>query len=413
MSTPSPYNLLELYRQHRDEIDAITDPVTLFILAYVNHVNRIRLNELAGELGVSRTVLNRTLLPLYRGNLMTESAQTLSLTPLGKRVLQELGFAAPPIPPTEPPKQPPKPSAPPTAGAPGWLWGIIAFLGTAVIVLSGALAVGYWLLNPTVPSVPTITPIIATSVLPATRTFTPTPSLTPTPTPTATATPSLTPTPTTTATATPTWTPTFTPTPSPIPTGRISGVVVRAFDQTAIPGARIQISAGPAVTSLDGKYEFAGLAPGTYSITASAPGYDPKTQSVSVTSGGTTSLNFQLTKAMTAKGEATLRPWDCFNLDYPGEYFAAPSNLYFFTCPARADIQWVSGKIKLLNGASVTPASPPYTYEGCTLAGLPGGDFVPVLNKYYCISTNNNQTAVIQFTKIDSANRITFYWWLY
>ena len=162
MSTPSPYNLLELYRQHRDEIDAITDPVTLFILAYVNHVNRIRLNELAGELGLSRTVLNRTLLPLYRGNLMTESAQTLSLTPLGKRVLDELGFVTPPIPPTEPPKQPPKPPAPSAAGTPGWLWGIIAFLGTGAVVLIGVVIIGSLvlpgILNPTPIPMPTFAP---------------------------------------------------------------------------------------------------------------------------------------------------------------------------------------------------------------------------------------------------------------
>lgn len=164
MSTPSPYNLLELYRQHRDEIDAITDPTTLFILAYVNHINRIKLAELAGELGLSRDVLNKTLLPLYRGGLISESAQTLSLTPLGKRVLDELGFVTPPIAPTEPPKQPPKPSAPPAAGTPGWLWSIIGFLGAAVVVLIGVVIIGSLVLpgilsTPTPPPFPTIVPM--------------------------------------------------------------------------------------------------------------------------------------------------------------------------------------------------------------------------------------------------------------
>lgn len=172
MSTPSPYNLLELYRQHRDEIDAITDPVTLFILAYVNHVKHIKLAELARELGLSRTALNKTLLPLYRGNLMTESAQTLSLTPLGKRVLDELGFGAPPIAPTEPPKQPPKPPAPPAAGTPGWLWSIIGFLSIAAVGLIGAIIIGALVLpgilsTPTPPPFPTFAPP---------PTFTPVPS---------------------------------------------------------------------------------------------------------------------------------------------------------------------------------------------------------------------------------------------
>ncbi len=172
MSTPSPYNLLELYRQHRDEIDAITDPTTLFILAYVNHVKHIKLAELAGELGLSRNALNKTLLPLYRGNLMTESAQTLSLTPLGKRVLDELGFGAPPIAPTEPPKQPPKPPAPPAAGTPGWLWSLIGFLSIAAVGLIGAIIIGALVLpgmlsTPTPPPLPTFAPP---------PTFTPVPS---------------------------------------------------------------------------------------------------------------------------------------------------------------------------------------------------------------------------------------------
>lgn len=163
MATPSPYNLLELYRQHRDEIDAITNPTTLFILAYVNHLNHIKLAELARELGLSRDVLNKTLLPLYRGGLITESAQTLSLTPLGKRVLDELGFVTPPIAPTEPPKQPPKPSAPPAAGTPGWLWGIIGFLGATVVGLIGVIIIGALVLpgilsTPTPPPFPTFAP---------------------------------------------------------------------------------------------------------------------------------------------------------------------------------------------------------------------------------------------------------------
>lgn len=234
---PSADNLLELYRQHRDEIDAITDPVTLFILAYGNHSGEIRLNALAKELGLSSAALNKTLLPLYRSGLITESGEMLRLTPLGKRVLEELGFAAPPIPPTKPseppkqspkpPKQPPQPPAPPAAAVGG-----IA-LRAAAVVLIGALIIGVLVLPgilnpPTLP--PTRAPLVSTQppvtvlrqvtttrevemVAPEkTHTITPTASHTFTPIPAYTFAPALTRTPTPTLTRTSTATRTRTPT---------------------------------------------------------------------------------------------------------------------------------------------------------------------------------------------------------
>ncbi len=416
MATPPPfaYNLLELYRQHRDEIETLTDPVALFLLAFVNEMGHVPLDELAGDAGLTPAELRAKMTLLTRGQLLREDAGSAVVTALGKRLLEEIGFVGlPPAPPREPPKPsepppskpiPPKPAPVPTT--PGWLWGAIAFLSTGAVILIGILVVGIIYITS---QSPTPTPFIMPTP------FIAAPTVAPTWTPTASQTPTLAPAPTWTPTAsrTSTSTPTSTPTPSPTPAGRITGAVMRAADQKAIPGARIQISSGQVVTSLDGSYGFSGLASGTYSVTASATGYNAQTQSVTVRSDGTTRLDFQLTKAITAKGEATLRPWDCFNLDSPGEYFAAPSNPEFFTCPTRADIQWLSKEIRLLNGAAVAPAASPYTYEGCQQAALPGGGFAPVLNKYYCVYTSNNQTALVRFTKIDSANRITFYWWLY
>ncbi len=233
---PSAYNLLELYRQHRDEIDAITDPVTLFILAYVNYNGEIRLNALAKELGLSSAALNKTLLPLYRSQLITESGQTLWLTALGKRVLEELGFIAPPIPPTkpsEPPKQSPKPPAPPATGLRG-----IGFLGGAIVVLIGVVIIGALVLPgilnpPTLPptraplvitqpptTAPYAVPEAATQVVERTHTATPTslPTFTPASSHTFTPTSSHTFTPTSSRTFTPTPSRTFTPTLTRTPT---------------------------------------------------------------------------------------------------------------------------------------------------------------------------------------------------
>lgn len=173
---PSAYNLLELYRQHRDEIDAITDPTSLFILAFTNRQNGVRLDELAGDLGLSPKVLRTKFTPLLRAQLAIESSNQLTITPLGKHVLDELGFFNPPIPTDlpergEPPRKPPSPP-PATSGTPGWLWGIIAFLATAVVALT-VLAVIVTVVLPGILNPPIPTPFIPTPV--------PIPTITPVP----------------------------------------------------------------------------------------------------------------------------------------------------------------------------------------------------------------------------------------
>jgi hypothetical protein len=141
---PTEYNLLELYRQHRDEIDAITDATSLFILAFANHSGNASVQSLAQDVRLPTQTLQTKLEPLLRGQMMLQSGNTLSVTPLGKHVLDELGFLTPPIvPPNESPK-PPEPSphiTPKLGGTPLWLKGLISLLGIAVVVLIGTLAI--------------------------------------------------------------------------------------------------------------------------------------------------------------------------------------------------------------------------------------------------------------------------------
>ena len=216
---PSDYNLLELYRAHRAEIDALTDSTSLFILGFTNAMNGVQIDELAGDLGISMAALQTRLEPLLRGALIRQRDERLTVTVLGKRILAEIGFLTPPLPPTDSSNQPPnKPPQPPTTvnpGTPSWLWGIIAFLGTAVVALV-IVAIGALVVLPNIinPLAPTITPVIATTIAEATRTFTPTSSATPTLTPSSTATPTSTSTSTATATSTATRTPTLSPTPT-------------------------------------------------------------------------------------------------------------------------------------------------------------------------------------------------------
>ncbi|MBI5030211.1 MAG: hypothetical protein HZB51_06770 [Chloroflexi bacterium] len=253
---PSDYNLLELYRAHRAEIDVLTDQTALFILAFTNTMNGVQIDELAGDLGISMASLQTRLDPLLRGALMRQHGERLAVTVLGKRILEEIGFLTPPIPPTDTPGEPPnKPPAPPTIlspGTPNWLWGIIAFLGTAAVVLV-VVAIGVLVILPNVinPAAPTITPLIATTVAKATHTLTPTPSATPTITPSPTATTSSTPTTTSTATSTPTSTATRTLTRTPTWTPTRSVTIPPSVKSFKIDGTPVAIAFHP-----DGKQVF-------------------------------------------------------------------------------------------------------------------------------------------------------------
>ena len=88
---------------------------------------------------------------------------------------------------------------------------------------------------------------------------------------------------------------TTTPPPSTDP-GAIAGTV-SAFKGSGISGATVNCgTAGTTTTGTDGSYSLSSVAPGTYTCTASATGYRSKSQSVSVTSGATTTANFVLRK---------------------------------------------------------------------------------------------------------------------
>lgn len=82
--------------------------------------------------------------------------------------------------------------------------------------------------------------------------------------------------------------------------GSIAGTVSggNGNNRTAIEGATVDCgAAGSATTGVDGGYRLTSVPPDTYSCTASAPGFEPATQSVSVTSGEETIADFTLRKA--------------------------------------------------------------------------------------------------------------------
>ena len=80
--------------------------------------------------------------------------------------------------------------------------------------------------------------------------------------------------------------------------GRIAGAVLSKNTKKAIPSASVSCGAGySATTGTDGSYSIPNAAPGTYSCTASASVYRPSTQTVKVTSGNTTTANFNLARS--------------------------------------------------------------------------------------------------------------------
>jgi chitodextrinase len=81
------------------------------------------------------------------------------------------------------------------------------------------------------------------------------------------------------------------------PPGAIGGTVTDSNSSTPISGATVSYSGGneTATTATDGSYTLSNIAPGTYSVTASAAGHSPATNTgVSVTSGASTTSNFAL-----------------------------------------------------------------------------------------------------------------------
>jgi phosphatidylinositol-3-phosphatase len=76
--------------------------------------------------------------------------------------------------------------------------------------------------------------------------------------------------------------------------GAISGRVTNISTGGAVSGATVSFSGGSTTADSNGNYSFSNVGPGTYSVTASHTGYFNVTNSVSVNSGSTATLNFQL-----------------------------------------------------------------------------------------------------------------------
>ncbi len=86
------------------------------------------------------------------------------------------------------------------------------------------------------------------------------------------------------------------PTCTPRPTGLLTGKVTDSANQPII-GAKVTAGGYTAITGNSGVYQFSPLAPGAYTVSASATGYFPSSvPGVTVVNGGSTTQNFALAR---------------------------------------------------------------------------------------------------------------------
>jgi thermitase len=87
------------------------------------------------------------------------------------------------------------------------------------------------------------------------------------------------------------------PAPAPVGSGTITGTVTDAQAKSALAGASVDCGAGGrTTTATNGSYTLSTVPVGTYTCTASAAGYRPKSANVSVSDGSTSTANFGLRK---------------------------------------------------------------------------------------------------------------------
>ena len=93
-SSPQPfrYNLLELYREHRDEIDTFNDLMRLFFLAYLSESGHMPLKALSKDVGLAEDSLLEQIAPLLRGAMISQADGILSATAYGQRMLNGLNL---------------------------------------------------------------------------------------------------------------------------------------------------------------------------------------------------------------------------------------------------------------------------------------------------------------------------------
>ena len=101
-------------------------------------------------------------------------------------------------------------------------------------------------------------------------------------------------------------------TPESVPNGKVTVTVTDTYSHTVIPGATVIVNGIMATTGYDGTATIE-VAAGTYTVTASAYGYNAGSASVTVASGGTSSSTIALTPESVPNGKVTVTVTDTYS----------------------------------------------------------------------------------------------------
>jgi len=91
---PFNHNLLELYRNHREEVQVLTNPGSLFLLTYINYLGTVNVETLASETGMKVDTLRQELSILLSGEMITEASGALVPARFGKHLINSIDMVA-------------------------------------------------------------------------------------------------------------------------------------------------------------------------------------------------------------------------------------------------------------------------------------------------------------------------------
>lgn len=91
---PFPHNLLELYRAHQDEIDALHNPDALWILACIDQSGQISKRNLWRALALAEPRMQTALALLQQSAMIAETNGIVAATERGKEILHDAGLGA-------------------------------------------------------------------------------------------------------------------------------------------------------------------------------------------------------------------------------------------------------------------------------------------------------------------------------
>ncbi len=133
-----------------------------------------------------------------------------------------------------------------------------------------------------------------------------------------------------------------------VTTGTVDGTVTDSATNTAIAAATVSVDGKSATTGPDGTYTIDGVTAGDQAVTASADGYDPQTQTVTVTENSTVTADFALVASLIedpSTCDSQTLPWGIDRVDadlsdtVAGDCVGEVSNVRVYVIDTGADTE--------------------------------------------------------------------------